>query len=304
MAITSESTFADFDLLREPQVVVDNSSIGKANECPFSIPAFAFPTDTTDDYRNDFAAPLLALSNRFEDPKFFLEKKQTDCSFQQVAALNNNSTLGRLESFANGWVGFTLLWHRVNTVLGVGCYRIKATYTDKVSSEPQEEISYQYDLKVYTAGLADKTIKFTYDITGGKVGSTTDDKAVLDYGTIVWSREFRVRGFFGFETSEINIEGVKYKDGSVNWVSSDQIEQFLCYINSIPYSLHREIKINALQADNLFISDYNIDNQAVYDHKQVITNSNYEPIWARAATFAPVSLSFIPFFQNFERKRQ
>ncbi len=303
MAITSESTFADFELLREPQVVVDNSSIGKANECSFSIPAFAYPTDTTDTYRNDFAAPLLALSNRFENPNFFLDKKQPDCSFLQVAQLND-STLGELTSFSNGWLGYKLEWHLVESNHGVGCYRIRGEYDELGNPNVLQEISYQYDLKVFTDGLADKTIKFTYDITGGKVGSTTDDKAVLDYGTIIWCREFRVRGFFGFETSEINQEFVKYKNGSQNWTASDQIEQFLCYINSIPYSLHREIKINALQADNIFISDYNIDNQAVYDHKQVITNSNYEPIWARAATYAPVSLSFIPFFQNFERKRQ
>lgn len=305
MPIISESFFEDFELLKSKEVVLDLSMIGRSNECEFKLPVFAYTTDTSDTYRNDFTAPLLMLSNRYSSPELYLEELQGDCTWLELAQLNDN-TYGTYYPIASKpyWIGYKLEWHEVFTLHGAGCYRIRAEYTDTINATINVEYSYQYDLKEFTEGFADKTIKFTYQINGGIIGNPNDDSSVIDYETVIWEREVRLPySFTGFETSEYTREYVKYKTGAQVWTKDDQVESIVCQIGKIPYSLHRELKITALQSDALFVSDYNRGNQVNYDHKRVIPASGYEPKWAKYATYAPVELVLQPFFQNLERKR-
>lgn len=132
--IISECAFQDFELLKSKEVVVDNSSIGLANECKFELPVFAFPSDTTDTYKNDFTASLLGLSNRYSTPEFYLEVEGA-CDVWTTVAQLNDSTYGTFfPSLQTGWSGFQVAWHKVYTLEGVGCYRIRQEYTDITTS--------------------------------------------------------------------------------------------------------------------------------------------------------------------------
>lgn len=306
MAIISECTFTDFELLKVKEVVIDNSSIGLANECSFELPVFAYPSDTTDTYRNDFSSSLLTLSNRYSTPKFYLEEETSCDNWTEISELTD-STYGLYYSEASlnpYWRGFKIQWYKVYNLEGVGCYRIRQEYIDVTDSSTKINYSYKYNLKLYSDNLADKTSKMTYTINGGKIGSTQDDEVVVDYGSVIWERELRLpNSFFGFESSEYTREATRYKNGGQTPIEDSQVETLQFNAKRLPYSLHREIKITALQSGELYLSDYNLGNVATYDHKRVQPSSEYAPNWGTYRSYASVSLTFEPYFQNLRRKR-
>jgi hypothetical protein len=310
MPITSECTFQTFELILDKEIVTDNSSIGLANECTFSLPVFAYLVDTDDDYRNDFTTSLLPLSNRYNDPKIFLEKEVSCNVFVEVSQLTDNTygIFHPITSIAE-WIGYRIIWHKVFTLEGSGCFRIRQEYTDITDGSVKIKYSYKYNLNLFTKERADNTTKLTYTIRGGIIGSTIDDTKTINYQSIIWDREIRLpRSFFGFESSEYTRESVRYKNGAETQIVNNQVEELKFNAKKLPYSLHREIKITALQSGELFISDYNLGNPATiagvpYDHKRVSASSSYEPKWATYNSYAPVELTFKPYFENLRRKR-
>lgn len=306
MAITSECTFQDFELLKDKEVVIDNSSIGLASECTFEVPQFAYPSDTTDTYRNDFASILLPLSNRYSTPEFYLEVETSCDNWTEVSELTD-STYGVYysESELNpNWRGFKVEWYKVYNSEGAACFRIRQEYTDVVDGVIKINYSYKYNLKLYSDNLADNTTKMTYTINGGKIGSTLDDKTVVDYKTVIWNRELRLpSSFFGFESSEYTRETTRYKNGGQTPIEDSQVETLQYNAKRLPYSLHREIKITALQCGELYLSDYNLGNVTTYNMKRVQPSSEYAPLWGTYRSYAPVSLTFEPYFQNLRRKK-
>ena len=306
MSIISESSFQDFTLLKSKEVVIDNSSIGRANECSFELPVFAYPSDSTDTYRNDFTSSLLSLSNRYINPAIYLDELQ-DCGWVEISQLND-STYGTYYTFTSqpNWIGYKVDWLKVFNLQGAGCFRIRQEYESITDPTILQNLSYKYNLRQYTDGLADKTTKITYTINGGKRGSTLDDKEVIDYKDIIWEREVRLpNSFFGFESSEYTREFVRYKNGAQVWTQDEQVETIQFNARTVPYSLHRELKITAIQADEIYLSDYNEGNPNTnkYNHKRVKCSSSYEPNWNTYTTFAPVQLTFEPYYQNLRAKR-
>ena len=180
---------------------------------------------------------------------------------------------------------------------GVGCYRIRLEYTDVITAEIKVEYSYRYNLALFNENLADKTTKIEYRIDGGKIGSTQTDE-VINYRTDSWSREIRLpNSFFGFESSEYSREYTRYKNGAQVWIEDSQTESINFNAKRLPYPLHRELKITALQADIIYISDYNLGNVTTYDQKRVVPTSNYEPNWNLYNTYSSVELTFKPYFE-------
>ena len=180
MAIISECTYQDFELLYSKEVVLDYSSIGDAQTCSFELPVFAYTADTTDTYRNDFTSSLLTLSNRYSTPEFYLEEyNTTTCAWVEVAQLTD-STYGEYFTFTSRpkWAGYRIDWHKVYTLNGVNCYRLRQEYTDVIDAAVKINYSYKYNLKYYSDNLADKTTKIKYVIRGGKIGSTQKQEEV------------------------------------------------------------------------------------------------------------------------------
>jgi hypothetical protein len=306
MPIISECTYQDFELLLEEEVVKDLSSIGRANECEFELPVFAYLADTGNTYKNDSSYFLLSLTNRYSTPEFYLEV-QNGCNWDEVAQLTD-STYGEYYTFTSKpkWAGYRIDWHLVYTLEGVNCYRVRQESTNITDATIEIDYSYKYNLRAYTDGLADKTTKINYTINGGKRGSTVNNKKVINYKDVVWNREIRLpQSFFGFESSEFTRESTKYKTGAVVWTKDEQVETIGFNARRIPYSLHRELKITMLQADEIYISDYNEGNPNPdkYDHLRVKGSSSYEPTWNSYTTYAPIQLTFEPYYQNLEAKR-
>lgn len=304
MPIISECIFQDFDLLLDEEIVSDLSDIGRAKECEFQLPVFAYPTDITSKRKNDFTAPLFTGSNRYTNPEFFLEV-QNDCGWTQVAALTDD-TYGTYSTFTSRpkFLGYILQWHLVESLQGVGCYRVKLSYTDVVDSTVKVEFSFKYNLKLYTDNLADRTTKITYRIDGGKTGNKANPKKVINYKDISWEREVRLPdSFFGFPFDTTTKEYTRFKTGAEIYTKDISVKSYNFEARKLPSSLHNELNVVAFKSDSILISDYNLGNPEVFNRVQVNLNSDYTPKWTQYVTYASVELEFNQHFQNNERKR-
>ena len=308
MAIISECTYQDFELLYGKEVVLDYSNIGNAQTCEFELPVFAYPSDTTDTRRNDFTTSLLSLTNRYNTPEFYLEVyNTTTCAWVEVAQLTD-STYGEYFTFTSRpkWAGYRVDWYKVYNLEGVGCYRIRQEYTDVTDAVVKINYSFKYNLKLYSDNLADRTTKIKYTLRGGKIGSVQNQEEVIDYKDVIWDRELRLpSSFFGLPTSEFTREFVRYKNGAQVWVTDEQIQSYQYIVKKVPFQLHRELSITMMQCDEIYIWDYNSSNPNTdkYDAFRVIPTSNYEPNWTTYTPYASVQLTFKPYFENLRRKR-
>jgi len=308
MAITSECTYQDFELLFSEEIVKDLSDIGRSNECEFELPVFGYPTDTTDKYRNDFSSFLLPLTNRYSTPEMYLEVETSCDVWTEVSQLTDNTYGVLYDSFATRplWFGYKIQWHKVYSAEGVGCYRVKSVFTDITDATIKTSYSYKYNLRLWNENLADKTTKIKSVINGGKTGYVDNDKFVLNYKSEIWEREVRLpNSFFGFESSEYTKEYTRYKNGGQVHTLDQQKQTILFNAKKLPYSLHKELSINYLQADEIYLSDFNLSNPNpdMYNNKQVIVNSAYEPKWNTYNSYASIELQFNPYFENLRRKQ-
>lgn len=307
MAIISECTFKDFELLKSKEVVLDYSSIGDSQTCFFEIPVFTDGVGT-DTYKNDFTTSLLPLSNRYTSPAIYLEVETSCDNWTQVAQLNDSTYGTYYNSFTDlsTWIGYKIEWYKVYNLQGAGCYRIRQEYTDVVDSSIKVRYSFKYNLKLYNDNLADETTKVKYTIRGGKIGSTLDQAEVIDYKSNIWEREVRLPySFFGFPTGEYTREFVRYKNGAQVNTINDSVESYEWIVKKIPYQLHRELAITMLFCEEIFISDYNSSNPNTdkYNQFRVTPTSNYEPNWNTYTPYASVQLTVKPYFENIRRKR-
>jgi len=299
----SEATFIDITLLREKEIVLDLSDVSRDFECEFVVKALVFPSDITDLYKNDFAGILMPLSNRFKEPQMFIEKL-IGCDWVEQDELTDD-TYGEYKTFTAQptWLYYKLQWRLVHAAFGIGCYRIRQDFKDIVDDTEFVSFSFRYDVRLFNEDFADRTIKFTYTQNGGKIGDIFDDEKILDFKTIVIEREIRLNGFFGFESGDSEREAVRYETGEEVESVDKHIERFICPVKSIPYFMHRMLKIDILQSWDLQISDYNKTNVfRFYDHKKIKPLGGYEPTWSRNNSYAPIQLEFESRFQNFERK--
>jgi len=305
MANTSESSFKDFELLQGDELPPDLSCIGTANECVFELPAFAYPSDITDTWRNDFAAPLVTINNKYKDAEIYLEVL-TGCTWSEVAELDSSNTYGTYFGAWTDfdWVGYKLDWYLVYNLEGVGIYRIRQDITNIQTLTVSSSYGYRYNLKLWNENLADRTTKLTYKVNGGKMPNVLKPKRMIDYKGITWEREIRLPdSFFGFESSEYTIESTRYKNGGQQQTKNEQIQTIKYHCKKLPYSLHNMLRSDALQCGELYISDYNLGNpKKYYDHFRVKLSSDYSPTWTTYNSYSPVQLEFNGYYENLRRK--
>jgi hypothetical protein len=304
--IIKESTFQDFELLTEKVVVLDLSAIGKAYECSFPMLAFAYPSDTSDTYKNDFIAPLFPLTNSQINPHLYLEKKNEDCTWTEIQELTD-TTYGDPKAIYNtntNWIGTHIDAWKVYNTNGSGCYRIRLEYDNIVAGDTEIVYSYRYEVKLWNENLADETTRMTYTVEGGKLGDEFKDDTVINYNTSIWTRQIRVDGIFGYKPSmSYETEYTRYKNGAQVYTDNNGVEKYPYLLKGLPFSLHMEVSKTVMLSDKIIIDDYNIENVNQWQNKQVTRTSGYEPNYDKYVSFSSVELEFSQYFENNRRKR-
>lgn len=278
-----------------------------SGECCFVLPVFG-ETVVTDDLYNDFSSPLFFWGNGFSTANLVLQK-YVNGAWADQDDLDNN-TYGTYyafgfwyNSYQQSAVGYNLEWRLVLAAFGEGNYRVKSVGTPLITGSGVTKYSLEYCLKEYKEHRADNTVRIDY-LLNGIMGDPEDDRKRKDFGVINWSASVRLPdSVFGYDTSSTEKEYVKYQNGEMKWLRDSQIEEYMLKTGRFPNEVHSLIKKEILQADEIKITDFNINNPTRHKERYVIFNGGYEPDWAYGTMLAPVEIKFQQAYQNLTHKR-
>lgn len=282
------------------------SDVKTINECCFEMPVLA-ELSFTNELFNDEHGPIFFWNNSFSGAVMKLQMLIGGI-FTDVDTLNNSSygTAYPFGFFTNMYdenaIGYHLKWANVLGAFGSGKYRVKCTGT-QIAGDPVILYSLDFCLKKYTPERADKSVRLSW-WTNGNLGDKDNDRTKLDFGTINWFNQIRLpNSKFGNDTSTFERTYIKYQSGKEIWTKDTQIEEYLLRTGRFNNDLHRYIKIVILQADEISVTDYNIENAVKHQNRFVIPNSNYEPKWVDGSMFSSVEVKFQQAYQNLEHLR-
>ncbi len=285
-----------------------------ADDRDFTLPVFADVT-CTDSFHNDSNSWLIQYPGTY-DPIAngdFKLQELIGGVWTSIATLNNTSygTPYNLTSLGNcnntNYGGYLLNWNKVLAAFGEGTYRFyaagnytsSAAYSYCMRSPP-------FCLRAWDCNLVDGTVKFEANYSGGNFGSVTNQGtswslccSVVSTGgaqgtttvttPIAWYDSIRFFGFFGKEGAEYTRDQIKYATGAINKIRDEAIKTFEFQSSQLPMWFHRRFYSYGLMADQLYVSDYNLNNTSYeYKHFWVVADSNYQPKYIGATRYPKV----------------
>ncbi len=211
--------------------------------------------------------------------------------------------LGFFKNSANEvFIGYVLYFKRVLGKYGAGSYKVRLDATTAIG-DSFTIYSDEYCLKQYTPSLANGTFRFDYTLNG-IMGVNENDSAIRDYGNLQWQDSIRWNGYFAFVKSTFVNDYTRYNDGSRQWVKDEQEPEFKLLIKSAPWKLHELIRTDVLQADEILVTDYNMNNFKNYIQKSVQKTSEYPPkFFQNQSKLASVELTFRQAINNLKKLR-
>ena len=277
-------------------------------EGAFSIKALA-DTGSSDAIKNDRGGFLWWFDKFVTSAPMTLQKfNNSTQAFEDLVALTDNTygTFYPFGFFVNSsnqkFVGYQLNWKDVLTIHGKGGYRLKCAPVTILATS-NGLFSPPYCLRQYTPEGADGSLRVEYYLNN-ILGLSDNDYLKRDLGNLNWYNSFRLCGFFGFPKSTYESEYVEYNNGQRQWVEDEQEVEYALKLRPTPAFLHELMRTDVLQADTIFITDYNSKNPLQYIQKQVIKNGEYAPDWKRLQTLlATVEVSFRQEYNNLQKKR-
>lgn len=237
-------------------------------------------------YENDFNSFLINFQALLNASVIIRLQKLVGSTWTNQDILNNNDygTYYNLGSIAghNTYTGYLLNWALVLDSFGVGIYRVLFTLSQ--SGSVSNLCSEQFNLLAWDCMRANGTVKIETNITG-KIGDKKIDYLLHDFSGFYWYDSIRINGFFGYEkVSEyktVNLEWGNPYHGKIQKVRDEAIQSYELKIRQDTIQpVHHGIMIIAMMADELMISDYNINNSD-YNFKRfkVVGASGYEPTY-------------------------
>lgn len=272
----------------------------------FLLPVFA-TQDCTDIYHNDYNTWLIKY------PSTYNAISQGDFKLQKLingtwstAVVLNNSTYGTPYNnnfFSNNtqcenvnYCGYDLDWRAVLMNQGEGQYRLYVSGYYAGQENAYCFYSPPFCLREYECNDVNGTMKFEANYAGGNFGSVTKqgnswtlcctqtsfnsaNQTVIASLPIKWRDSIRFFGFFGREGYEPVRDTIKYATGEIKKVRDEVVKIFDCETSQMPMWFHQRIVSYGFMADQLFASDYNVNNDS-YEYKRlwVVSDSEYKPL--------------------------
>lgn len=213
---------------------------------------------STDDWRNDYTGFYYRIQAPGETVTFYLvecdnannEIEIVDDTFGIWTPVGGHATQPDLATFI-------VEWRKVSDVLGTGNYQIKQTI--EIGAVPAfSQLSNTFTLKDYNTTNADKSVR---------IAMTTDglhEQFGVDFKGTGFKTSLRLPGFFGDRTPSYQETIVKRRNYKDVQVSMRQKNEYTANIYLIPDCIFDELEDFVLMGNELFVSDYNINNNS-YD---------------------------------------
>ena len=298
----------DFTIIRnnpnETTSIITSSSNG---ECCFILPALAELTTKTNDLFNDKHSVIWWFDNGFTTAILKLQKL-VNGTYTDVATLNNttygnNFAFGFYQTiYAEKSIGYLLDWFLVLNNLGEGDYRIKCNAT-QIDTTIKSYYSFEFCLKKYTESRANKTTRLDW-YKNGNSGSLTNDTRKVDYGILNYFNSIRLpKSYFGKTQYKQEKNYTKYQNGQNVWIKDSFDIDYTLQINQIPTWLSDFISLDANVNSEMYITDYNIQNEYRYT-KKAITATGVNNTYSDGGNNVTVEYNYKPLYNNFNHTRE
>ena len=212
------------------------------------------------------------------------------------------------------WSQFKIDWQKVIMQFGEGLYRFRVN--NNIFGAGSIYVSEPFCLKEWNCKDANKTVRWDATISGGRIGSITDDKRIFnlccnkfinDTTTITsqtWQDSVRVYGFFGKETTDYERVNIEYQNGEVIKIRDEAIQKFEYETALLPKYLHDRFKAYGIMADELYVSDYNWNNSDYeINTRRVVCDGAYAPEYDKHTRYSKATVVFKEGFQNVIRDK-
>jgi hypothetical protein len=304
-----EAIRQDFTILRDnPDISTGAVSVleSSVDDCCFVLPVLA-KASGGDNLTDDKSSVLFFYNVGITTALLTLQKWNGNI-FADISTLTDN-TYGSNYPFAfetnennENLQGYILDWQKIIVLNGAGTYRVKSDSTT-ILAGANEQFSMEYCLKEYTDFRADLTTRIEW-FNSGIIGSEKDDTKTRDYGSIDWFNQVRLpETIFGDDSNDYSREFVRYQNGEQVWLQDDNVESYNLKTGRFPSFLHKYLKYDMMQGDNIKVTNYDKDAHVDHIEKQVIPSSSYEPNYIRGTKLSNVELTFEQQFQNHSKKR-
>lgn len=303
MASTGDAIKKDFLLIlksgAQPETIEYIESA--AERCCFKMKVLADVASSTSS-KNDVTSAYFGYYQNVTNVVLSLWKDDVDTG----VVLGTYGTLyayGFHEDDGKKYIGYQINWKAILTepTLGEGEYFVRATKT-MLTGGTQTEDSFTWCLQQFTNARAEGTVKIEFTHTG-IIGDYLLDDEQKSFKDLDWYNSIRLEGQVYGEKSEFEIEEIQYNSGTKIDSKVDQDPIYELILHPIPNFLHRYMKIEALLADEILITDYNTDNPLKpIVQKAVLFKGNYEPQWKGRNPNASVIIQLNQKINNLRKK--
>ncbi len=281
-----------------------------SQQCCYKMEVYA---DTSGNpYRNDRSS-VYRWGDSFISSIAFVLQKYTNGDYANITNLNGSDpsicdfyAFGFYgDDFGKQYTGLTLNWTEVfqRRGLGEGCYRIKAVYTDILGNETVDYDWREFILKEFNCVLVDGTIRLEMYQSG--INGSLYITPYIDYGTS-WYEQIRLRGILRYKNSSYTKEFNQYGDNEFNHlrpIINEQNPKFVLKLKPVPGDMDIFLATNFLQADSMFVTDYNKNNRHTWLKLPVVGDGDYTPTSNKGNNeLSPVEIP-LAFGQNNLRRR-
>lgn len=225
-------------------------------ECCYNHYVLADLNDSQD-FKNDYSAFYHQLQLPNETVEFILYRHLDGSEIPL-----NDDTYGQY--FPAGYfdtnpmlAGYRVDWRKVLQEIGPGAYAI--IKQQNIAGLNVAVNSYTFNLRQYTAHLADKTVRVDCVMSGRL------ERGEIEFSGTGWRHSLRLPGFFGRRDPQYTEDILISTDYNKNQISMSQANAYKFQTNYIPSCLTSELFDFILFGNEIFMNDYNLNNHT-YDY--------------------------------------
>ncbi len=200
------------------------------------------------------------------------------------------------------YIGYRIEWKLVLSLFGEGVYKVELSVTDALLGN-FTAISEEYQLCKYSQHNANGTIRLNW-FQSGIIGDKNEQRNIFDYLDLNWENQIRIPGYFGYASAEMLNEWVRYNNGLDEWTLTEQTPKYQLQTKQLPWNIREIIRTNIMFADRITITDYNSNNETLYQDFEIKFNSGFDPkYFIGVSKLAHVNLVAEQRFNNLKKFR-
>lgn len=261
-------------------------------ECTYFEPVFA--NVGGESYQNDKNSFLLSKRVNADTITFKLCKDGSE-----IATISDDTYGTYYASFPSQplYTGFIIEWEKVLNIEGTGSYKV-IIERDILGVQDQLE-SQCFRLMPYSDALANGTVRVETIQTGNIISSDIDYTDLLDNG---WYQSFRMRGFFGFKTPRLEIDNYLDRNYELRQIQDKIVNEWILETEFIPSIISNQLTQDNMLANQIFITDYNIQNHEIYRSIQVYPSEFEEVVHPQFNKNVRYRIKFTDKFDNVRKR--